>query len=233
MNKKKLLTLSLIVILIAILSLGTLAWFNDSDTVKNEFLVATSGETDDPDDIFSVDVWEPVDKNGDGVISEDEKEQAGMKFENILPGATYGKEPTVENTGAYDQYVRVVVTLTDGEAWLEILGEGYDLSAVFLGHDEGKWTRSVKTLVGDDLIYVYYLNEVLVPDATAVLFTDVKIPTSLTQQQMAMLDGGFDLTIRADAIQTENLGDGVDTAEEAFAAVNWENYADTAPVPVP
>ena len=35
------------------------------------------------------------------------------------------------------------------------------------------------------------------------------------------LTGSFELTVRADAIQTENLGDGVDTAAEAFEAVQW------------
>ena len=70
------------------------------------------------------------------------------------------------------------------------------------------------------------------PNETATLFTDVKLPTSLTQQDMAKLNGGFELTIRADAIQTENLGEGVDTAAKAFAAANWGNYVNTAPVPV-
>lgn len=231
MSKKKLLSLSLVVIMIAILSLSSLAWFNDSDEVTNKFYIASSEDPSDPDDIFSVDLWEPVDENNDGVIDEDEKEQVGLEFDNVLPGATYDKEPTVENTGAYDQYIRVVVTLTDGNAWMEILGRGYDLSTIFLGHDESKWTRSVGTLVNDEIIYVYYLNEVLAPGETEVLFTDVKLPTSLTQEDMAKLDGGFDLNIRVDAIQTENLGDGVDTAQEAFAAANWGNYVNNEPQP--
>lgn len=227
MSKKKLLSLSLVVIMIAILSLSSLAWFNDTDSVKNEFHVATSDDPSDPDDIFSVDLWEPVDKNGDGV---NEKEQIGLTFQNILPGATYHKQPTVENTGAYDQYIRVVVTLSDANAWVEALGYGYDLSSIFKGHDETLWTRAQGSHVGDELVYVYYLNKVLAPDETAVLFTDVKLPTSLTQQQMAKLNGSFDLTIRADAIQTEHLGAGVDTAQKAFAAANWGNPANTAPV---
>lgn len=230
MSKKKLLSLSLVVIMIAILSLSSLAWFNDSDSVKNEFHVATSDDPSNPDDIFSVDLWEPVDKNDDGVISEEEKEQTGLKFENILPGATYDKKPTVENTGAYDQYIRVVVTLSDANAWVEALGYGYDLASIFEGHDETLWTRAQGSHVGDELVYVYYLNKALAPDETVALFTRVKLPTSLTQQQMAKLNGSFDLTIRADAIQTENLGEGVDTAQEAFAAANWGNPVNTAPV---
>ena len=222
MNKKKLLSLALVVIMIAVLSFGTLAWFNDSDSVKNEFHIATSDDPSDPDDIFSVDLWEKTPDN--------EKEQVGHTYEKILPGSNLKKEVNVENTGAYDQYIRVVVTLSDGKAWLKVLGAGYDLDSIFFGHDESKWTRSVGTIVGDEIIYVYYLNEKLAPTKTATLFTNVKIPTFLTQEDMAKLGGGFELTIRADAIQTENLGDGVDTAAEAFAAANWGNYVNTAPV---
>lgn len=232
MSKRKILSLALVVIMIAILSFGSLAWFNDSDSVKNEFLVASSGDPSNPDDIFSVDLWEPVDKDGDGDIDEDEKEQIGLKFENILPGATYDKEPTVENTGAYDQYIRVVVTLSDAQAWMGTLGAGYDLATIFAGHDEALWTRSGDSGVkGENLVYVYYLNKVLKPTETVVLFTDVKLPTSLTQADMALLNGGFELDIRVDAIQTENLGDGVDTAAEAFAVANWGNYVNTEPQP--
>lgn len=223
MNKKKLFSLALAVIMIAILSFGTLAWFNDSDSVKNEFHIATSDDPSDPDDIFSVDLWENT-PDGD-------KDQDGHSYEKILPGSNLKKEVNVENTGAYDQYIRVVVTLSDGQAWLEVLGAGYDLGSIFTGHDESKWTRSVGTIVGDEIIYVYYLNEKLAPEATAELFTNVVIPTHLTQEDMAKLGGGFELNIRADAIQTENLGEGVDTAAKAFAAANWGNYVNAEPQP--
>ena len=195
--------------------------------------MATSDDPSNPDDIFSVDLWEPVDKNEDGVIDEDEKEQVGLEFENILPGSTFDKEPTVENTGAYDQYIRVVVTLSDGKAWLDALGSGYDLSSIFKGHDEALWTRSVGTYDSDNdqLIYVYYLDKTLAPAETVSLFTHVKLPTSLTQEQMAKLNGSFELNIRADAIQTENLGDGVTTAQQAFAVANWGSYENTEPQP--
>lgn len=238
MSKKRLLSLSLVVIMIAILSFGTLAWFNDTDSVTNKFHVATSDDPSDPDDIFSVDVWEKVDTDGDGVADAvkpgQDADGGGAEFKNILPGSKYVKEPIIENTGAYDQYIRVVVTLSDGRAWIDALGNGYDLSKIFIGHDESLWTRSVGTYDADNdqLFYVYYLNKILAPgeENAVTLFTHVQLPTSLTQQQMAKLNGSFELTIRADAIQTENLGEGVDTAQEAFAAANWGNPVNAAPV---
>jgi len=239
MSKKKLLSLALVVIMIAILSFSTLAWFNDKDEVTNKFHVATSGDADDPEDIFSVDVWEKVDTDDDGVADTAEPGKGAdggeALFENILPGDKFIKEPTIVNTGAYEQYIRVVVTVSDAEAWKSILGVGYDLSKIFVGHDESLWTRSVGTMNDkNEAVYVYYLNKPLLPgEPNAVsLFTHVQFPTSLTQEDMAKLDGGFEMNIRADAIQTENLGAGVDTAAEAFAAANWGNYVNTAPVPL-
>ena len=60
MSKKKLLSLAVVAIMIAILSFGTLAWFTDSDSVTNDFGVAGGGNNN-PDEIFSIDVMEQVD----------------------------------------------------------------------------------------------------------------------------------------------------------------------------
>lgn len=61
MNKKKVFTLALAVCLIAILSMGTLAWFSDSDSIKNDFMFDDSNNDGTPD--FKVDVFE-TDGNG-------------------------------------------------------------------------------------------------------------------------------------------------------------------------
>ena len=225
MSKKKILSLALVVIMIAILSFSSLAWFNDSDSVKNDFHIATSDDPSDPDDIFSVDVWENT-PDGD-------KDQDGHSYENILPGSNLEKEVVVENTGAYDQYIRVVVTLNNAHAWVDMLGYGYELDSIFEGHDETLWTRASGShdSANDQMVYVYYLNKTLAPTETATLFTNVVIPTHLDQADMAKLGGSFELTIRADALQTENLGDGVSDAKTAFQVVNWGNPANTAPQP--
>ena len=70
MSKKKLLSLSLVVIMVAILSFGTLAWFNDADSVTNEFYVADSDGDGMPD--FTIDVKEQkVDENGNPVVDDE------------------------------------------------------------------------------------------------------------------------------------------------------------------
>ena len=104
MSKKKILSLALVVCMIAILSFSSLAWFTDVDKATNDFTIGGAG-TDDPDDIFSVDVKENVDGEDEPV---DE-----MDFEDVLPGDLHKKEAFIENTGSYDQYIRVVMTITD------------------------------------------------------------------------------------------------------------------------
>lgn len=217
MNKKKVLSLSLVIVLIAIMSFGTLAWFSADDEVTNTFMVADSA--DEPNEIFSVDVWEYA--NGDT----ENKDQDGATYENILPGGRYHKEPYIENTGSYDQYIRVKVTVSNADAWIAALGNDYDLGTMFVGHDETVWTRyDVGEYNGTDNTYtmVFYLNDKLAPDATVCLFDTVVIPSKLTQADMTFIGGEFTLTILAEAVQTENLyKDGVlvDNAYDAFAVV--------------
>lgn len=236
MSKKKVLSLALVVIMIAILSFSTLAWFNDKDEVTNNFFVADSDDNT-AEEVFSIDLLEKVDTDGDGVantIGEDEK-GGSATYEDILPGSKLVKNPVVQNTGYYSQYVRVIVTLSDYSAWVAALGANADLSTLLVGIDATKWTAgaSVVDATADKISFVYYLNGVLEQDKTAELFTHVQIPAELDQTDMAKLNDdsveGFTLHIRAQAIQTENLGDGVDTAAEAFAAANWADITQDAP----
>ena len=57
MTKKKVFVIALAICLVAIISMGTLAWFNAQDAVTNDFMIADSDD-DTPNEIFSVDVWE-------------------------------------------------------------------------------------------------------------------------------------------------------------------------------
>ena len=216
MNKKKVFTLALAVCLIAILSMGSLAWFSDSDEIKNQFMITDS--LTDADEIFSVDVWENT--------PEGPEDQDGFKYENIQPGDQLKKEVRVENTGAYDQFVRVIVTVNNATAWIAALGNGYDLGTMFTNHSEDLWTRYE---VGEydeatnTYTMVYYLNQILKPDEIVGLFDQVIIPSELDQHDMVFVGGGFELTILAEAVQTQNLGEGVDTAYEAFQVVTEIN----------
>lgn len=229
MSKKKLLSLALVVIMIAILSFSSLAWFSDSDSVKNEFLVAGS-DNSDPDEIFSVDVWE--DKDGDGTPDDDiAGEEEGLVYEDILPGDKLMKRPYVKNTGSYDQYIRVTVTISDAAAWINALGANAGeeaVLAVFNGYDSSKWNHIWNNLKGtttipENIVYVMYYKDILPVGGELNVFTDIIIPASLTQEQAAAFGAdGFTIDVKADAVQTRNVvPEGTPAGEEAWAAFKF------------
>ena len=220
MNKKKVLVVSLAISLVAIVSFGTIAWFSDKDEVTNKFQVATS--TGEPDDIFSVDVFEQVDTNDDGEYDTTLPSPTGYTYQDILPGDNLLKKPWVKNTGSYDQYIRVKVTIDNAADW-KAIAEKYtlELADIFKGHDEALWTRNDAEIVddttNDKLTYVYYLNKILEPGKSEALFASVLIPQEITQEDMATFTNGiFTLNIVAEAVQTQNVGT---NAVEAFDTV--------------
>ena len=211
LNKKKVFTLAIAVCLIATLSLGSLAWFTDTDSVTNDFFVAGS-EDENPDDIFSIDVWEDAtedDPTGEGKI------QDGIKFDDILPGDELYKEVNVENTGSYPQYVRVTVTVTDADIWQAIFDETYvPLQEIVsnLNTNLLPWS-TVSDQVANTLTYVFYYQQILGVDEVVTVFDEVKIPEALTREQAAKMAGGFQINVVADAVQTENVGNSASEAK--------------------
>ena len=215
LNKKKVFALALAVCLIATLSMGSLAWFTDSDQATNDFFVAGS-ENNNPDEVFSVDVWEdatPDDPDGEGKLD-------SIQFNKILPGDELYKEVHVENTGAYDQYVRVTVTVTDAHIWQALKGEMYvPLNKIVTGLNPAfELDRTVYNVEDDTLVYVMYYNAILPAEGVkdVELFTQVNIPKELTREQAAEMSGGFQIHVLADAVQTEHVGN---NAKEAFITV--------------
>lgn len=232
LTKKKVLAVALSVCLIAILSMGSLAWFNANDSVVNNFYVADSDDNGNAPD-FSIDLYET--DNVDGT-----KEDVGNTYNDIAPGTTYAKDPTVENTGMYDQWVRVIVTVSDYSTWADALTKvatikggnlaDYDLTSIFVGYDGNKW-QSEETEIGvnqaaNTVTYVFYLKDKLVAaDATnsvaagkATLFTGVKIPELLEAEDMDFGADGFSINIKAEAVQAANLGD---NCKAAFQTIGW------------
>ena len=229
--KKKLFVAALAICLVAILSMGTLAWFTAQDDVTNKFYIASSDDTD-PDDIFSIDVKENTPDGDD--------DQDGYEYKDVLPNDVLKKEVIVENTGYYDQYVRVTVTVSDAAAWMTALktnGKAPKLEQIVEGYDPNSntWTDTSVEITNDDtLVYTLYYRNILLGDQDSIydnggvhaesvtVFTAVKIPQSLTVEQAANFATNFEITVKAEAVQTENLGlnrANGDGALEAFAVV--------------
>ena len=212
MTKKKVFVTALVICLVAILSMGSLAWFNASDTITNKFKIADSDGDGTPD--FSVDVWENDPENPDPT----KKDQVGVTYNDIAPGDVLAKNQTVENTGDYDQWIRVYVTFDDW-AVIEAACENQGISSdvrTWLDVDTTAWTAdSNATVVKNNTVtYVYYYNYKLVKDQPAVLFHHVTIPGEFKQNDMKFTSGDFTITVKAEALQADNTGN---NAPSAFA----------------
>ena len=221
MNKTKVFVVALAICLVAIMSFGTLAWFTDNDASENKFFVTNSDETD-PEKIFSVDVKEEVEGS--------DNDEDNYEFTHLVPNQTVEKKPYVINTGAYDQWVRATVTITDYNAFKAALGEDYVMETVF-GRINPEWifdskiTNETADNNAGTISYVFYLNRVLSADATSdkntsVLFESVTIPKELTKEDFAApstLSDGFSIKVFAEAIQSDNTAG---NAKAAFALID-------------
>lgn len=227
LNKKKVLVSSLAICLLAILSIGTLAWFNDSETVSNEFYVASSND-ENPDDIFSVDVYEEIDEDGDGVADDldgdgipDRIEDGGYTFEDVVPGATLGKKVCVENTGRYEQWVRLTIKFSTIDAWYALQDGNTADGPIKLVNITSNWIfGGLDYTTEDAYVYTYYLDKALTAGETVTAFTEVAIPAGLEQVDFYNIrNEEIKLEVTADAIQFE-LGS---SAKEAFENLENDN----------
>lgn len=237
LSKKKVVALALAVCLIAILSMGSLAWFTAEDEVTNNFLVGDS--TTAPDKVFGIDLVEKVDPDRDGnsdLIGEGVGNDSGAKYETILPGEILPKAPYLVNTGIHPQFVRAIVTVTPASVLKDAMGDDWKKVDLFLaGTDSTKWALDSISYSNDGtnskFVYVYYYQETLpAGGTTADLFDAVVIPTGLTTDQAAKM-GNFEVNIVGQAIQSEHLADPatpgamISTAKAAF-----ETYWQGVPV---
>lgn len=236
LNKKKVVVSALAVSLVAILSFGTIAWFSAEDTIENKFHFADSDDDGNTD--FSVDVIESNDPEADGLV-----------FEEILPGDTYDKDPTIKNTSTsdrYTQYIRVTLTLKDPTgAWKKAYDDkkiGLDeqnkpsylslLKEMFQTVDYsnvGDWSLAGKEKTGygydeeaKEFYWVFYYKETLGKDQEVTLFEKVTIPTGLTVADASAMLSTFDVTVKAEAVQAESLGMQYPSPANAFKTVGME-----------
>lgn len=187
--KTKTLLAAVICIVLALLASGTLAYFTqESEIVHN---VITTG---------TIDV-ELIETGEDGRPFED--------IDGAMPGGSYAKEVTVNNTGTADAYVRVKVDmsieLANGE-------EGDVLLLGLIGLDTTNWEYKDG---------YYYYKEALKPgETTPPLFTGVSISEQMDNPYQNCT---ISVDVSAQAVQVANNGD------SATAALGWPASA----IPMP
>lgn len=225
-TKLKVLVVALAICMLAISAFSTLAWFTATDSVTNDFFIANS--EDDPNKIFSVDVWEdstPEDSE------DEEKIQTGIEFNEILPGDKLYKEAHIENTSSYPQYIRATITISDASVWQDVYGVRVVPLTDFV---DGIKEDAIHTMVSyydavnDSFVYQLYYTDILAVKDNIVVFDYVNIDSRLDQYQAAELAGSFSITVVADAVQTKNVGANVYEAFETVGLVKAVPISDPA-----
>ena len=260
MTKKKVLVTAIAVCLVAIISMGTLAWFYAEDEMNNNFVVDSLNS-------FDVDVYEEVPDSPDDddddyeTIGDGEAGVTSYTYSEVQPGDVLHKKVFVKNTSENKlagQYIRVVVTVTNYSlvhAMTVDLSEDYttvapfDCTEMFVGaqfsdvYDDTTsawWYAKDETVYNkqeNTVSYVFYLRTILEDGVEEYLFTDVMIPETMDINDADALDdaGGFAINVVAYAIQSANIKKpgGVTDLDHAVYAFGeaWDNRDEEPTVP--
>ena len=235
MSKKKIISLCLVVCLLATAIGGTLAYFTDTEADKN---VMTMGNVDieqieqerSPDGVLQPYTqnhtllpmggydWEEVNVNGDSI--------------SVLADAL-DKIVTVKNNGNSDAYVRTIVALEAGKSKDEAKSMWYKNLAVSDNADNIQVIRDDKDLyvqIGDTWfsIVVYTYGDAIAAGTESVpSLTGVGLYPETTKEDVANLDGDYEVLVVSQAVQASDMGDDAGAAlDRAFGDVDATNVAE-------
>ena len=209
---RKAIMLVLCVILLVVASvMGTLAYLTDDDAVVNTFTVGNIQINLDESDIA----------NGG-------RTESGNTYDDIQPGQTYVKDPTVTVLAdSEDCYVRMLLTVTYDDC------EGKELKAddVLANYKYQSWfdfntnwtaQTEVKTVKADGKIsrtYEFRYKDVVTTadgaNTLPALFTKITVPGAITNAELATLEG-LTINVVAQAIQEAGFEGNADGAWAAF-----------------
>ena len=235
MSKKKIISLCLVVCLLATAIGGTLAYFTDTEAVKN---VMTMGNVDieqieqerSPDGVLQPYTqnqtllpmggydWEEVNVNGDSI--------------SVLAGAL-DKIVTVKNNGNSAAYVRTIVALEAGKSEDEAKSMWYNNLAVsdnadgtqVIGEDNNLFVK-----IGNSwfAIVVYTYRDAIAAGTESVpSLTGVGLYPETTKEDVANLEGDYEVLVVSQAVQASGMGDDAGAAlDKAFGDVDATNVAE-------
>lgn len=205
------------VLLVATSILGTMAYLIDSKEVVNTFTVGKVNIKLDEAKVNTAGV--PVDEDVEPVDLEEAPRVDNNDY-HLLPGHTYVKDPTVTVLeGSDESYVRMLVTINNKTALDTIFAPtGVNLATIFEGY-HSSWGTPIETSNVSENTRTYefrYSTTIAALGANfelPALFTAIKIPSTITGDDLAMLDD-FKITVVAHAIQADGFAD----AAAAWAA---------------
>ena len=186
MNKKRTIIAAIVLLLLFCIG-GAVAYFTDTETATNTFTIG------DVDIELKEDAWNAA------------------NAQDLMPGMTVAKDPTVNNVGPNPAYVFVKVDApcTTGDGAKELFEYSVDTT---------KWTEVETAACTDGAAkHVYFYTQPVQPNGTTgALFSQVVV-TSLTGNE-AGLDGDKNMVVTAYAIQSQGL---TDTTPSTL----WSNFS--------
>lgn len=213
-KKKVLVTLLCAALLVFASVMGTLAWMQDNDAVKNTFTVGKV-------DILLNEA--PVDENGI------EKDGARVQRNDykIIPGMTYDKDPMVTVVeGSNESYVRMMMTISNASELDAIFApNGADMMSIFKGYDSTKWIYKGNTKDAEKNTRTYEFWYYKTVDGTdgelEPLFTQIAVPGTINGDQLATING-MTIDVEAHAIQKDGF---VATETQTAEEVAWAAFS--------
>lgn len=183
--KKKIFSLSVVVICLCLAVGSTVAYFNADDTAHN--IITTGG--------VGISIVEKT-KGVDGT----EIDFPVTGINGVMPGSTISKIVSVSNTGESEAWLRVSVdtgfVAADGTVLpMELELYGGTIPAL-------TYTVEDNWLLGDDGYY-YYTQPVPAGESTGVLFREVMFSPQMTNEYQNCT---VSINISAQAVQTANNG---------------------------
>ena len=189
MNKKKLSTIIITLVLALCLTIGgSVAYLTDAERTTNHFTV---GKVD-------IQLTEPS-----WVESENQKLEAGV---------TIKKDPTLTNTGINDAYVYLEVqipmadVITAAQDGTRQQNGAAVHQQLFTFQADSDWTLISQKELNGNMVYTYSYNYILTPNqSTSALFETVTFANVVEGQ---IDQNQYDISVSGFAIQTANTGDG-------------------------
>lgn len=207
MKKKSIaLTLTAVMLALAVGIGGTIAYFTDKTSeVKNVFTTSNGIDITLDEDKIDPDTWEKVGN---------EKTKEGNRYNKIYPAAVLPKNPTIHvENGSEKAYVAMKVQVSNVAEWKQIAKDHSitDLKTIFKGYEEDNWQKIYADV--DNLTFVFMWEKtdaegnnkgIVKAGDNCELFNEVHIPADLNNNEIKSLDN-FTITATAYAVQANGL----------------------------
>lgn len=239
--KKKIVAFMMVICMLAIALIGsTLAYFTDNDSVKN---VMTMGNVDieqieqERDPAGGLKPFTQgkmlLPMGGATAWAEEEVTVNGDSFKVFASENALDKIVTVKNNGNSDAYVRTIVALEAGKSENEAKSMWYNNLAVSDNSDGTQVICEDNDLfvkIGDTwfIIVVYTYGDAIAAGTESVpSLTGVGLYSVTTKEDVANLEGDYEVLVVSQAVQASDMGDDAGAALDlAFGDVNAPNVAE-------